>query len=247
MEITDYNLVYNSLSFAIATFGAGTVFFFAQRSQVAPAYKTALTLSGLVCLIAFYHYLRMFESFNDAYVLSNGAVEATGAQFNDAYRYVDWLLTVPLLLLELVLVMRLSKDETYSRGTKLTFAAALMVVLGYPGEISADAGTRWVWWIAAMIPFLYIVRDLVSGLGASIPKQPKAVQGLVGGARTLTILSWCFYPVVFILPMLGVGGMVAGEINAAVQVGYTIADVVAKAVFGVMIYMIAQRKSDAGA
>ena len=247
MEFSDYNLVYNSLSFAIATFGAGTVFFFAQRSQVAPAYKTALTLSGLVCLIAFYHYVRMFESFNDAYVLSNGMVEATGAQFNDAYRYVDWLLTVPLLLLELVLVMRLSKDETYSRGTKLAFAAALMVVLGYPGEVSADAGTRWVWWIAAMIPFLYIVRDLVSGLGASIPKQPKAVQGLVGGARTLTILSWCFYPVVFILPMLGVGGMVAGEINAAVQVGYRIADVVAKAVFGVMIYMIAQRKSDAGA
>ena len=246
MEFADYNLVYNSLSFAIATFGAGTVFFFAQRSQVAPAYKTALTLSGLVCLIAFYHYVRMFESFNDAYVLSNGMVEATGAQFNDAYRYVYWLLTVPLLLLELVLVMRLSKDETYSRGTKLAFAAALMVVLGYPGEVSADVGTRWVWWIAAMIPFLYIVRDLVSGLGASIPKQPKAVQCLVGGARTLTILSWCFYRVVFILPMLGVGGMVAGEINAAVQVGYTIADVVAKAVFGVMIYMIAQRKSDAG-
>jgi len=247
MDLADYNLVFNSLSFAIATFGAGTVFFFAQRSQVAPAYKTALSLSGLVCLIAFYHYLRMFESFNHAYELSNGVVTATGPAFNDAYRYVDWLLTVPLLLLELVLVMRLSKEETYSRGTKLAFAAALMIILGYPGEISGDAGVRWQWWILSMIPFLYIVRDLVSGLGASIPKQPKAVQGLVSGARTLTIASWCFYPIVFILPMLGVGGLVAGEINAAVQVGYTIADVVAKALFGVMIYMIAQRKSDAGA
>jgi len=143
--------------------------------------------------------------------------------------------------------MRLSKEETYSRGTKLAFAAALMIILGYPGEISGDAGVRWQWWILSMIPFLYIVRDLVSGLGASIPKQPKAVQGLVSGARTLTIASWCFYPIVFILPMLGIGGLVAGEINAAVQVGYTIADVVAKALFGVMIYMIAQRKSDAGA
>jgi bacteriorhodopsin len=247
MDLADYNIVFNSLSFAIATFGAGTVFFFAQRSQVAPAYKTALTLSGLVCLIAFYHYLRMFESFNHAYELSNGVVTATGAAFNDAYRYVDWLLTVPLLLLELVLVMRLSKEETYSRGTKLAFAAALMILLGYPGEISGDAGVRWQWWILSMIPFLYIVRDLVSGLGASIPKQPKAVQGMVAGARTLTIVSWCFYPIVFILPMLGIGGLVAGEINAAVQVGYTIADVVAKALFGVMIYMIAQRKSDAGA
>ena len=203
MEVGGYNLVYNSLSFAIATFGAATVFFFAQRSQVAPAYKTALSLSGLVCLIAFYHYLRMFESFNDAYTLVNGTVEATGAQFNDAYRYVDWLLTVPLLLLELVLVMRLSKEETYSKGTKLALAAAVMVILGYPGEVITDPsmyGDRWMWWVLAMIPFVYIVWDLVSGLGASISKQPKAVQGLVSKARTLTILSWCFYPIVFRFP-----------------------------------------------
>ena len=100
MEVVDFNLIYNSLSFAIAAFGASTVFFFAQRSQVAPAYKTALTLSGLVCLIAFYHHLRMFESFNDAYTLLYGEVLATGLEFNVAYRYVGWLLTVPLLLLQ---------------------------------------------------------------------------------------------------------------------------------------------------
>ena len=69
MELASYNLIYNFLSFAIAAFGASTIFFFAQRSQVAPAYKTALTLSGLVCLIAFYHYLRLFNSFNDAYLI----------------------------------------------------------------------------------------------------------------------------------------------------------------------------------
>lgn len=247
MELSDYNLVFNSLSFAIATFGAATVFMFAQRSQVAPAYKTALTLSGLVCLIAFYHYVRMFESFEHAYTLKDGIVTATGSAFNDAYRYVDWLLTVPLLLLELVLVMRLSKEDTYSKGIKLAVASALMVILGYPGEVAATGEERWLWWTAAMIPFLYIVKELVLGLGASINSQPTNVRGLVANARTLTILSWCFYPIVFILPMLGIGALELGKINAAVQVGYTIADVVAKAGFGVMIYMIAQRKSDAGA
>lgn len=241
MSLSDFNIIYNALSFAIATFGAATVFFFAQRSQVAPAYKTALSLSGLVCLIAGYHYFRMFESFNDAYVLKDGVVTATGYQFNDAYRYVDWLLTVPLLLLELVLVMRLSKDETYSKGTKLAFAAALMVILGYPGELLAAGTQRWIYWALAMIPFIYIVNDLVNGLGKSIQSQPVAVQGLVSKARTLTIVSWCFYPIVYIFPMLGLTGF------ASLQVGYTVADVVAKAVFGVMIYMIAQRKSDAGA
>jgi bacteriorhodopsin len=243
MEVSDFNLVYNMFSFAIATFGASTVFFFAQRSQVAPAYKTALTLSGLVCLIALYHYVRIFDSFNQAYHLVNGTVEATGIAFNNAYRYVDWLLTVPLLLLELVLVMRLSKEETFSKGIKLVIAAAIMVILGYPGEIITDPSmflNRWIWWVLAMIPFVYIVWDLVAGLGASISKQPQAVKGLVSKARTLTIIAWCFYPIVFVFPMFGL------STGVAVQVGYTIADIVAKAVFGVMIYMIAQRKSDEG-
>ena len=191
MEVLDFNLIYNSLSFAIAAFGASTVFFFAQRSQVAPAYKTALTLSGLVCLIAFYHHLRMFESFNDAYTLLYGEVLLTGTQFNVAYRYVGWLLTVPLLLLQLVLVMRLSKEETYSRGTKLVFAAILMVILGYPGEGSVaynQLGDRWVYWGLAMIPFAYILYSLVEGLGPSIRKQPKNVQSLVSNSRWLLII-----------------------------------------------------------
>ena len=152
MDIEGYNLVYNFLSFAIAAFGASSIFFFFQRSQLAPAYRTALTLSGLVCLIAFYHYLRMFESFNDAYTLTYGQVVASGSQFNVAYRYVGWLLTVPLLLLELVLVMRLSKEETFSRGMKLVFAAIIMVILGYPGEGLVDAsqlGDRLMYWLLA--------------------------------------------------------------------------------------------------
>ena len=245
MGLVDFNLIYNSLSFAIATFGASTVFFFAQRSQVAPSYKTALTLSGLVCLIAFYHHLRMFESFNDDYTLLYGEVLATGTQFNVAYRYVGWLLTVPLLLLQLVLVMRLSKEETYYRGTKLVFAAILMVILGYLGEGSvalSQLGDRWVYWTLAMIPFAYILYSLVEGLGPSILKQPKNVQSLVSNSRWLLIISWTFYPVIYLFPMINQEASFV-----SIQVGYTIADVLSIGIFGVMIYMIAQRKSDMGA
>jgi bacteriorhodopsin len=115
-----------------------------------------------------------------------------------------------------------------------------MIVLGYPGEVSQVSSTRWFWWVLAMIPFAIIVRELYTGLSKSIADQPANVRGLVSKARDLTVLSWCFYPLVFILPMLGLSGSMAAT---AVQVGYTIADIVAKAVFGVMIYMIAVRKS----
>jgi bacteriorhodopsin len=241
LTVGQFQLVYNSFSFTIAVMGAATLFSFLGRSQVSPAYRTAVTLTGLVTLIACYHYIRMFNSWDTAFSLINGKLALTGIAFNDAYRYVDWLLTVPLLLVELILVMQLSRSETISKGVRLGLLAALMVMLGYPGEIAQSNGERWLWWSLAMVPFVIIVYELAVGLRASIATQPESVKGLVRAARTLTIVSWCFYPVVFVFPMFGFTG---GATSAAVQVGYSVADIVAKAVFGVLIYMIAVRKSE---
>ena len=245
MQVADYNLLYNTLSFAIATFGASTVFFFCQRSQVAPAYKTALTLAGLVSLIALYHYLRIFESFNEAYIVINGVITETGGQLNVSYRYVGWLLTVPLLLLELVLVIRLKREETFSLGAKLTIAAIIMVLLGYSGEglVGSDQlHERWIYWSLAMFPFLFILYNLIIKLKNPISKQPKIVQSLVSNSRWLLITSWTIYPVVYLLPIFKPS---TSYVN--LQVGYTVADILSIAAFGIMIYLIAQRKSDIGA
>lgn len=241
ISISQFELVYNALSFGIASMGAATLFLWLSRNSVAPAYRTAITISGLVTAIALYHYLRIFGSWNDAYTVVNGTITATGVKFNDAYRYVDWLLTVPLLLIELILVMRLSKTESTSKSIRLGSLAALMILLGYPGEISADPNTRWIFWTLSMIPFTIIVIELFGGLKRAIESQPENVRGLVNGARFLTVVSWCFYPVVFVLPMIGLTG---GAASTAVQVGYTISDIVAKAVFGILIYAIAVRKSE---
>jgi len=240
ISYAQYELVYNAFSFTIAVMGAATVFFFLSRSQVSPAYRTALTITGIVTMIAGYHYFRIFQSWESAFVITDGQVSVSGVKFNDAYRYVDWLLTVPLLLIELILVMRLPADETMNKSVKLGLLAALMVILGYPGEISGNSSSRWMWWALAMIPFLIIVYDLFIGLRNSIASQPASARGLVSTARWVVVISWCFYPVVYVFPMIGFSG---GSAATAVQVGYTIADIVAKAMFGVLIYLIAARKS----
>lgn len=237
-----FSLVYNAFSFTFAAMAAATLFLWFGRSQVGPAYKTALTLSGLVCAIAAYHYFRIFESWNAAYGLADGVVTATSVAFNDAYRYVDWLLTVPLLLIELVLVMRLSQEQTMSLSVKLGAAAALMVVLGYPGEIATDNMSRSIWGTLSTIPFLYVVYQLFKGLGESIERQPENVRGLVKNARLLTFASWGFYPIVYMIPYTNFAG---GSVVTGIQVGYTIADIIAKAGVGVLIYLIAVRKSEA--
>jgi bacteriorhodopsin len=137
--------------------------------------------------------------------------------------------------------MKLSQTETVSKSVKLGTLAVLMILLGYPGEISTDSGTRWLWWGLSMVPFTLIMVELYGGLKNALASQPANVQSLLNGARNLTVVSWLFYPIVFILPMIGLTG---GSAMAAVQVGYTIADIVAKAVFGILIYVIAVRKSE---
>jgi len=240
LTVGQFDIIGNFFSFSIAAMGAATAFLWLNRSQVAPSYRAAVTISGLVCFIALYHYFRIYSSWTGAYEISSGALLATNARFNDAYRYVDWILTVPLLLVELILVMKLTKSETISKGVRLGLLAAAMIILGYPGEISQDAGTRWLWWSLAMIPFLWIVYDLFIGLKSSLSSQPEEVRSLVNAARWLVLVSWAFYAVVFTFPMIGFTG---GAATTAVQVGYSIADVVAKAVFGILIYMIAVKKS----
>jgi len=241
-----YVLVYNAFSFGLATFAAATIFFWLGRSQVASEYKTAMTITGLVTFIAFYHYFRIFESFDAAVTMTNGVIQTSGSEFNRAYRYVDWLLTVPLLLIELILVMRLSQSETVSKSTTLGIAAALMIALGYPGEVSAGIGSeRFVWGILSMLPFLYIVYTLYVGLGSSISSQPESVRGLVTLARNVTVLSWFFYPIVYFAPF--VIDIQGANAFVVIELGYTLADLIAKAAFGVLIFMIAVRKSEASA
>merc|ERR1719145_125740 len=97
---------------------ATTVYLFFRSFAVKPQFQSAVLISGLVTFIAAYHYIRIFNSWVDAYEYTpyegaNGTAphpELTGVPFNDAYRYMDWLLTVPLLLIEILLVMKLDES-----------------------------------------------------------------------------------------------------------------------------------------
>merc|ERR1712241_1437812 len=184
-----WNMVYNALSFGIAGMGSATIFFWLQLPNVRKNYRTALIITGLVTFIATYHYFRIFNSWVDAFTVSNSQgggdyfVKLSGAPFNDAYRYVDWLLTVPLLLIELILVMKLPAEQTSTMSWQLGIASALMVALGYPGEIQDDLAVRWQYWAMAMIPFCYVVYSLVVGLAEATAKQgSETVSSLISSA-----------------------------------------------------------------
>jgi bacteriorhodopsin len=251
ITIGQYEIVYNALSLTVAAMSAATLFFWLSRDTVAPRYRVALVISGVVTFIAAYHYWRIFGSWTGAFVVDAqaGTIGLSNNKFNDAYRYVDWILTVPLLLVELILVMGLSRAETISKSVRLGLLALAMVLLGYPGEVAGDIQSRVLWGGLSMIPFLIIVYELAVGLRSSIASQPEAARGLVKGAILITICTWAFYPIVFFAPLL-LGAentslaTMSGQAATIVQVGYTIADILAKAGFGILIYLIASAKSE---
>ncbi len=238
-----YSLVFNAFSFSVATMFAAFVFFVIAQSRIAPKYRISMMVSALVVGIAGYHYFRIMGSWEGAYVAQGTMYVFSGKPFNDAYRYVDWLLTVPLLLVELVLVMSLPKSKSGSMLTKLSLAAALMIATGYPGEVAAagDIATRAMWGAISTVPFVYILYVLFKELGDTIAAHPPEAQVLFRNMRLLLLATWGFYPIAYMAPFVGFTG--AGA-EVAVQVGYTICDVLAKAGYGVLIYNIARIKSE---
>jgi len=249
MSITtnQYNLVYDVLSFSLATMMATTIFLWMRVSSIHEKYKSAVIISGLVTFIAAYHYMRIFNSWVEAYEWNDeGGVDSTNVPFNDAYRYMDWLLTVPLLLIEIILVMKLPADESTSKATSLGIASAAMIAIGYPGELvlsKDNLGTRWVYWIGAMLPFLYIVQTLLVGLNdATNSENDPVIRNLIKGVQWWTVVSWCTYPVVYVFPMMGIKG---SSVVVFIQLGYSVADIISKCGVGLMIYQISHGKSAA--
>jgi bacteriorhodopsin len=249
LDLTQFSLVYNMLSLAVAAMGAAFVFFMVQRQTVHPNYRLAVTISAIVVLVAFYHYIRIFDSWNGAFMYDAASQSfmsgvAGTHPFNDGYRYVDWLITVPLLLTELILVLRLDAAKSRSLLTRLVVAAIAMIVLGYPGEISPVdplMGARGLWFVLSMLPFLYILWILFGELGRSLDRQPDRVKGLVGTLRLIVLVTWSVYPIAYLLPSVIGAGATAEVVR---QVAYSIADILAKPAFGLLVLSIAMAKSE---
>jgi len=254
MNDLQYQAVYNVLSFALASMMATTMYLWFRSTAVQDKYKSAVIISGLVTFIAAYHYIRIFNSWVDAYEYKptkvvNGAMEMgaptlTGIPFNDAYRYMDWLLTVPLLLIEILLVMNLPQDEFSVKAKNLGVGAALMIVSGYYGElvVSGDLTPRWMCWFLSMMFFLYIVYELLVGLSAATNSESDpVVKAKIQNAQVVTVISWCTYPVVYLFPMLGIN---AAHAVVGIQIGYCASDIISKCGVGILIYQITYAKSN---
>merc|ERR1711884_991395 len=245
MNDLQYQAVYNTLSFTLACMMATTMYLWFRSTAVHDKFKSAVLISGLVTFIAAYHYIRIFNSWVDAYnysVFKDPSL--TGVPFNDAYRYMDWLLTVPLLLIEILLVMKLDAETHSSKAKTLGVGSALMIISGYYGEltVTGDLTPRWVCWFLSMCFFLYICNELLVGLSVATESEvDPVIKGKIQVAQVMTVISWCTYPIVYLFPMLGIA---ASNAVVGIQIGYCVSDIISKCGVGLVIYQVSYSKSN---
>jgi bacteriorhodopsin len=246
LSASQFDTVYNLFSLVIASMVFTALYLLLSQRRVTPRYRNAVVISAIVCGIAAYHYFRIFDNFKASYppgTTVSAAHMLSSIQFNEAYRYVDWFLTVPLLLIETVAVMALARPEQRALLYKLVPSSALMIALGYPGEIATTTATRVIFGILSTIPFLYIIYVLFVELSRSLSRQPHEVQGMIKGLRLALVSLWCVYPIAFAFPIIG-GSFFGGASGFVLrQAGYSIADILAKAAYGLVIFRIARVKS----
>jgi len=206
---------------------ASTAFFFLETQRVAGKWKTSLTVSGLVTLVAAVHYFYM----RDVWVMTG--------ETPTVYRYIDWLITVPLLMVEFYLILRAITAVSGGVFWRLMIGTLVMLVGGYAGEIGYI--NAWAGFIIGMLGWAYILYEIFAGEASRVAaeKAPASVQSAFSTMRWIVTIGWAIYPLGYFMGYLN--GAVSDE---ALNVIYNIADVWNKIAFGVIIWNVAVTESD---
>ena len=216
------------ISFWIATavMAAGALFFWMERSTVKASWQTSLTVACLVCFVAFWHYMYM----RDVWV-------ATG-ESPTVYRYIDWLITVPMQIVEFYLILAACTAVSLGVFWKLLVGSLVMLLGGYAGETGML--TPMVGFIVGMAGWVFIIYYIFVGEAAQI-KDSAGNENLVmafDGIKWIVTVGWAIYPIGYFMGYLG-GGVDSAGLNTL----YNLADLVNKFLFGLVIWYAAMRDS----
>ena len=218
------------ISFWIISMGmlAATAFFFMERNTVAPGWKTSVTVAGLVTGIAFIHYVYM-----------RGVWVQTGDS-PTVYRYIDWLITVPLQMIEFYLILAAVRKVPGAIFWRLLIGSLVMLIGGYCGE--AGYINSMLGFIIGMAGWIYILYEIFSGEAGKVVSKSgnKSLATAFGALRMIVTVGWAIYPLGYVFGYL-TGGVDADSLNVI----YNLADFINKIAFGLVIWAAAMQNTSA--
>ena len=212
------------ISFWVISMGmlAATAFFFMETGNVAAGWRTSVIVAGLVTGIAFIHYINMRE------------VWVSTGDSPTVYRYIDWLITVPLQMIEFYLILAAVGKANSGMFWRLLLGTVVMLVGGYLGE--AGYINEMLGFVIGMAGWIYILYEIFSGEAgkAAAKSGNKALVTAFGAMRMIVTVGWAIYPLGYVFGYL-TGGVDAESLNVV----YNLADFVNKIAFGLVIWAAA--------
>jgi bacteriorhodopsin len=207
---------------------AATLYFFMEKDSLAPEYRSTSTIAALVTFVAAIHYYAMKDT------VGTDGLASSLANFPTEIRYIDWLVTTPLLLVKFPALLNLKKGAG-SLLARLVIADVIMIVFGYLGETSINAAggvttAGVVYYIIGCIAWLYIVYILFTEVTKAAEQAPESIRNGLKVMRYFILIGWAIYPIGYLVTLLG-DGQTLGFIRELV---YNFADLVNKVGFGLV-------------
>ena len=209
---------------------AATVFFLMESLRVDGKWRTSMIVGGLVTLVAAVHYFYM----RDVWV-------ATGAS-PTVFRYVDWLITVPLQMIEFYLILAACTAIAVGVFWRLMIGTMVMLIGGYLGEAGFINST--VGFVIGMAGWGYILYEIFFGEAGQVASDqaPESVQSAFSTMRWIVTIGWAIYPLGYFMGYFTGAGPEASA--ASLNIIYNLADVINKIAFGVIIWNVAVTETD---
>jgi sensory rhodopsin len=218
---------------------AGTLYFLVERSSLNPEYRSTATVAALVTFVAAVHYFFMKDAVGTSGLVSE--IEA----FPTEIRYIDWLITTPLLLVKFPLLLSLKGRIGNLLLVKLLSADVIMIVSGYIGETSINTAggfTQLGLWsfVIGTVAWIYIIYLLYTTVTEAAQKRPAPIKKALLNMRLFILVGWAIYPIGYAVTLLSSGI----EVQLVRELIYNVADLTNKVGFGLVAFFAVKAMSN---
>jgi len=249
-----YQMSAHVLTLGYAIMLAGLLYFVLTIKTVKPKYRISSVLSVVVMVSAFL--LLLVQQQNWTGMLSYDADTARymlddGADlFNNGYRYLNWLIDVPMLLFQILFVVTLTKSDFSSIRNGFWFSGTAMIVTGYIGQFYevTDPTLFFIWGTISTLFFFHILYLMKKVISEGQEGAPPKAQKYLGTIWKLFLFTWMLYPGAYLMPYLTFSGLepvLSETLVVGRHITYTIADVGSKVIYGILLTLVAQEMSKA--
>jgi bacteriorhodopsin len=242
-----YQIVAHTLTLGYAVMLAGLLYFVLTLKTVSPKYRMSNILSGVVMVSAFLLLYAQAGNWTTAFTFDSETgryfLRPGEDLFNNGYRYLNWLIDVPMLLFQILFVVTLTKSKFTSIRNQFWFSGALMIITGYIGQFyEVSNPTKFFIWGAISTAFfihvLWVMKKVINEGKENIPVK---AQKTLDHIWILFLISWFLYPGAYLMPhLLGLEGAFYNEAGViGRQMTYTVADICSKVIYGVLLGNVA--------